>query len=146
VAGLVVPDDLAGAGVDREETAAVRRDEELAVGDDGRELDQAVGLALPDLREGRPLVEGAREASALLVVPVGRPRGLAQLDLGARRGARLLRRVELRRCGAANGSRVAPLVDDVGRGSETGSEEEHQTDCREDPALPGHFRRLCSTA
>ena len=69
----IAPDRLARIGVEREDDAGVVGEEEAAVGDRGRELDEAAGAERPDDAEGRPEVDPAPDAEPLRIEAVHRP-------------------------------------------------------------------------
>ena len=129
-----------------QEAAVVRPDVDPAICDDGRELEQAPRALLPLRGEWWADVEAGRVARALLVVPVGRPRDLADDFLRPRRRAGLLRSLELDGARAADRPWMSVLPNDVAGDGDSGAEHENERDDREDPAPSGHRRRLCSTA
>src|SRR5579862_746968 len=99
----ISPRTLPGLRADGVHDPVVVREEEASVRDRGRELDQAASAERPDLLERRRERDAVREAQALRVIPVCRPRNAGLL----RHGLRDLRRHELLRRRAAD---VAALV------------------------------------
>src|SRR5436190_4257078 len=132
--GVVLPRALAVLRSDCEDGARVVGEEEPAVPDDGRELDEALCPERPEPPERRPQPDVAAEALALGVEAVRGPRD-ARLLRGWRRG---LGRDELDRRGSFD---VARLVLDVQvpRRS-TADDPEHDDRPREQEPLQLHRR------